>query len=137
MTTDIGAVDLDFARQRALGLLCADSLPQLVRQDKCGFVLHVQIAPELESRDAFDRVHEDGDRGEIVTDRQLPVGEDCPAGDAELVKAALTFPDAACGIGVNCGALTTWTEGRSAVVSEPDRHEPIMGFLVSHTKDGR
>ena len=40
-------------------------------QNESGFVLNVQIAAELKGGDALNRVYENADRGQVITDREL------------------------------------------------------------------
>ncbi len=91
----------------------------------------------LQSGDALDRVHEDGRGGEVVADRELAAGEDGPAGDAELVIARLTLPDAPGRVGVNRRALAARAERRAAIVGKADGRECLVCLVVAQTKDGR
>lgn len=136
MATDIHPVDFHHAGQRGADLFGADRFPQLMGQDERRLVLHVQVTAELQGGHAFDRVHEQADRGQIVPDRQLAAGEDGPAGDAELLPACGALPNAAGLEGVNLGAFASRAERRAAVVGKADRLKPGMRFVVRHPHDG-
>lgn len=137
MAAEIGAVDFDLAGQFAFGLFGADRLAQFVRQHESRFVLTIKIAAELQGRNSLNRIHKDADCREVITDREFSAGEDGSACHAELMIAALAFPDTAHRIGIDRYAFTPRTVRLAAVVGEPDGAKPIMGFLIRHTKDRR
>ena len=138
VASEIGAVHLDHAGQRATAhLLSGDRLAELVSQDEGSFVLHVEVAAELQGRDALDRVHENRDSGEIVADRELAAGEDGAAGDAELLLARLALPDAPGRIGIDRRAAAVRAERRTPVVGKADRHKRRVRLIVAQPKHGR
>jgi hypothetical protein len=106
-----------------------------MRQHEGRLIPHVQVAPELQCRDAFDRVHEDGDRCQVVADRKLAAGEDGSAGDAELMLAPLAFPDAPGAVRVDRRAFAARAERRAAVVCKPDGDEASVSLIVSQPHD--
>lgn len=55
VTAEVGAVDLDFARQGLSRRLGSKSLAQLVRQDEGRLVLHVQVTRELDRGNSLRR----------------------------------------------------------------------------------
>ena len=78
MSANVTAVDLDMppgAAQPQLLDLRGHRFPDLVRQDKGGLVLDVEIARQRERRLALDLVAEDHDGRQIITDLQLVKGE--------------------------------------------------------------
>ncbi len=89
----------------------------------------------MQGADAFDRVHEEGDGGEVIPDREFAACEDRSAGHAELAEAGSTLPNLAGAIGVNLGAFAIGAEGRAAVVREPDLLKAVMRFIVRHPHD--
>lgn len=105
MTAEVCAVNFDRAGQLASGLYFGGHrFAEFVAKDKGGHVGNVQVAPELQSRDAFDRVHEDRNGGEVIADCQLARVKQRPAGHGELFAARLAFEDAARGVRINLRA---------------------------------
>lgn len=71
-TGKICAVDFHGAREFAGGLnLSGHRFAEFVAQHERGHVGHVEIAPELQSRDAFNRVDENRDSREILANRHF------------------------------------------------------------------
>ena len=56
---------------------------QLMGQDKGRFVLHIQIAGELQRRMTLGAVAEDHNGQEVVAERELVIGGDFATGHAE------------------------------------------------------
>ena len=106
-----------------------------MRHDESRLVLHVQIAAELQGAYPFDRVHKNGNRRQIVPDRQFAAGEDRARGNRELVVAAFAFPNLSRGVGVDRRAFAPRAVRSTAVGGEPDGDEPIVRFIISHAKD--
>ena len=125
MATEVGAINLDLTGQDHAFLLGRHDLPQFVRQDEGCPVLHVQVTPQLERGDAFERVDEDGDRQEVIAHRQLPAGKDRPAGDTELVVTRLALEDRAGGVGVDRGTVATRAYRLAIGRSPADRAERL------------
>ncbi len=99
--------------------------------------MNIEVAAELQGRDTLDGVHEDGDGGKVIADRQFPAGENGAGSDAELLLTSFALPNAARRVGVNRRALAMGAEGRAAVVGKPDRHEGGVGIVVGHAEDAR
>jgi hypothetical protein len=91
---------------------------------------------ELQGRNAFDRIHEDADGGEVIADRQFAAGENGSVGHAELVIASLAFPDATGGVCIYGCAFAARAERGPAVVGEPDGDEAIVRLVIGHLHDG-
>ena len=81
---EVSPVHFHDAGKLRLALLLGDGLAQFVGQGEGRLILDIHVTPELQGRDALDRVHENRGCGEIVADGELAAGEDGPAGDAEL-----------------------------------------------------
>src|SRR5690606_28737712 len=76
--------------------------PDLVREDKRGLVLAIQIAAELQGGNALHRVGEDADRRHQIYERHLAAGEDRAGRNRELVRAltALELTTGADAVGI-------------------------------------
>lgn len=92
VTADVAAVNLD----RFTGPTDRDALhfgrqcfAELVSQYEGRLVRDIQIAAKLQGADALDGVHENHDRGHVVPDRQLVVGEQRARRGAEVAAARL------------------------------------------------
>ncbi len=82
MTAEIGAVDCVFAAFKfRLALFGLDCFPEFVSENKGRLVLTIQIAAQLKRAMPLGAVREDRDGEQVVTDRPLAVGEDCPGRD--------------------------------------------------------
>lgn len=92
VAADVAAINFDHspgtADSGALHLR-RHRLAELVAQDECRLVGHVEIAAELQGVDALHRVHEDHDGRHVVPDMELVVGEQRAAGRAEVASASL------------------------------------------------
>jgi hypothetical protein len=130
-----GAINLDFAGQLAFGLTITDDRPEFMSHHESRFVLAINVPPELQSGHALDRVHEDGNRGKVVADRQFPAGKDGSAGHAELVVACLAFPNPARREGIDRSAFAAPAKWLAAVVGPANCLEAGMGLIVGHPHD--
>jgi len=80
MTAEIGTVDLNMiVKSMAVDLGCK-GFPELVSQHEGRLVLAIQVAGQLQRRQALDRVDEDADRGEQVGKGHLAGSENGSAG---------------------------------------------------------
>lgn len=136
VTAEIGTVDFDNAVESPAFLFAGHRLAQLVRKDKGGLVLHVQIAAQLERGDTLGTVHEDHDSGQKVGEGQLPAGKDRAAGDAELVMTGNALELATGGNVVGLNAAATRANGLAFRLRPAEIAEGRMGFVFRHTENG-
>jgi hypothetical protein len=101
----------------------APLLAELVRQHEGRAIRHVEIAAELESRNALGAVDEDGDGQEIVANRELAAGENGARRDAELARAADALPNPAGLVGIESGRAAARAIGLAAIGSPADLNE--------------
>ena len=111
------------------------SLATLVGQHESRLVLNVQVAAQLKGADPLGPVDEDRDCQKVVADRQLATGEDRPAGQAELVIAALALEDRAAGVLVAGHTAALRAEGLAIGRSPADGAEGLVRFLIGHPRD--
>lgn len=137
MAADIGAIDFHRALNLHACVLGSHGFAQLVSEHKGRPILHVEIAPELQGADTFGAVHEDGDSQKVVANRKLAAGEDRARRDRELMGAGFTLPDATGLVGVENDTAAARANGLTAVLGPADLDEPLVGFLVRHTGNGR
>lgn len=93
MTTKICAIHFDGAGNIESLDLGSHRFAKFVREDESRFVLAIQIASELKSRNAFRAIDDDDDSRQKIGERHLAAGEDRPGRDRELMTAntALMF----------------------------------------------
>ncbi len=91
MAAEIGAIHLNHTGHHA-GLRVADGFPDSMGHHKCCFLLHVQVAAELQGANPLNSVNKDRDCGQIVADGQFAAGEDRAAGYAKQVAALFALP---------------------------------------------
>jgi hypothetical protein len=95
VTAEIGTVDFNVPVDHCAAQLGSKGFPDLVRQDESCLVLAIEIAGQLESRNAFGRVHDNADRREQVSKGHLAGREDSSRRDAVLLAAVLAREAAA------------------------------------------
>jgi len=137
VAAEVGAVDLDMTVQHRARVLRRHRLAQLVGQHERGLVLNVEIAAELERGMALGAVHEDGDRQQVVADRELAAREDRAGRETELSVAAFALEDRPARVLVARHAAALRAD-RLAIGGGPaDRPERCPRLLLRHAGDGR
>lgn len=138
MTADIAAVNFHIGavttKHDAADFRC-HGFPELVRQDVGRLVLHVEIAPELESGDTLDRVDEDDDGDQVISDRQLARGKQGAGGFGELATARLALEHVTGGVLVALRAIAVGAHGGALGVGPTDLTEQRAGFPVRHARN--
>ncbi len=82
-------------------------------------------------------VHENGDGGQDVADRQLAAGEDGPRRDGELAVAGLALEDAASAELPAHVAAALRANRISLRLGPADRLEGLIGLVLGHPHDLR
>lgn len=133
----IGAIDFNRAGGGVGGRLGSDGLTELVRENEGRFVLHIQVAGELQGAVALGPVHEDRDSEQVGADRQLTAGEGRAGRYGELVLTGLALPELAGADEAVREAATARTDRLAARVAPTDHAEGVVRFLGAHTGDLR
>ena len=93
------------------------------------------VAAGLQSRDTLDRIDEDRDGGEVVTDRELAAGEDRAAGATGSASTRLTFSKTLNGVGIGLDDTAMRVDGLVAVIGKTDCYECRMRLIVGHLEN--
>lgn len=138
MTTDIAAVNFHVgavATQHDATHFRRHGFPELVGQHVSRLVLHVEIAAELESGDALDRVDEDDDGDQVIPDRQLARSKQGAGSFRELAAPRLALEDVPGGVLVALRAIALGADGGALGVGPADLTEQRAGFPVRHARN--
>ena len=94
-----------------------------MRENERGLILTVQITRQLKHSNALGTVHEYHDSGQQVSVRQLAIGEDRAAGNAEMMLASLALKLAARLDAICLGAAAARAIGNAIGFSPTHRAE--------------
>lgn len=137
VTAEIGAIDFDIASGFHAFDLGRKRLADFMSKNESGLVLDVEVTGELKRAVALRAIREDGNRHEVVANRELAVGEDGPGRDRELAIASFAFEDRAGLVGVDGNAAAGRANRVAAGGSPTDFPEGAAGLVVAHTRDLR
>ena len=131
VAAEVGAVDLDLARQRIGRVLFGgDGLADFVAEHVGRLVLAIQVAGELQRAMALRAVGKNRDGEKVRPDRKLAAGEDRARGGRELMRARLALEKPARLVRVDRDAAAARAERLAFVLGPTDLAEAIVRFLV-------
>ena len=107
----------------------------LVHEDERRFVLHIEVAGQLQGRQSFRGIGVDRNRGQVRLERQLVVREDRSRRDRKRMPAVQTTPLAAI---LAEGVLADHTAARAShfIACAPTQFlEHLERFIVRHPGD--
>ena len=104
-------------------------------ENERGFVLHVQVAADLQRRDALCAVHEDDDRGEQIRKAQLARGEDCTARHRKLVMTGNALEAPARRDVVGLDTATARAHGLAFRFGPTKLAEGLVSLVLAHLEN--
>lgn len=137
IAAEIGAVDFHLAGSLHGLDLGRERFADFVGEDERRLVLAIEVARELKGAMALRAVDENGDRQEIVANRELAAGEDRAGGHAVLVSAGFALEQRARLVSVGGDAAAVRAHRLAVGRGPADLTESLARLLFGHARDLR